>query len=225
MSKTRGGKRKGSGRKKGSGKGRREMSERFTPETDALDCELHNPRVMQDSYSEMRDHAQQLERVNEAQKELSSIHRWIERNNADGFIDSLTYLQNLERVTDNWYDRIDAIETDALQANDEAEKIKIERKKAQESLKHITEYGTEEINAAVELRQKLASALVERDEARDKYTTLLTDNMLDVHKLYKAIELIKSLINQIERSAYGVDEAVSKMFLMEEAKKFANEMQ
>lgn len=65
----------------------------------------------------------------------------------------------------------------------------------------------------------------ERDEAREKYTTLLTDNMLDVHKLYKAIELIKSLINQIERPAYGVDEAVSKMFLMEEAKKFANEMQ
>ena len=65
----------------------------------------------------------------------------------------------------------------------------------------------------------------ERDEAREKYTTLLTDNMLDVHKLYKAIELIKSLINQIERPAYGVDEAVEKMFLMEDAKKFANEMQ
>jgi hypothetical protein len=65
----------------------------------------------------------------------------------------------------------------------------------------------------------------ERDEAREKYTTLLTDNMLDVHKLYKAIELIKSLINQIERPAYGVNEAVAKMFLMEEAKKFANEMQ
>jgi uncharacterized coiled-coil DUF342 family protein len=55
----------------------------------------------------------QEERVSEAQKELSSIHRWIERNHADGFIDSLTYSQNLERVTDNWYDRIDAIETDA----------------------------------------------------------------------------------------------------------------
>jgi len=38
------------------------MSDRPTPETDALDCELHNPRVMQDRYSEMRDHAQQLER-------------------------------------------------------------------------------------------------------------------------------------------------------------------
>ena len=44
-------------------------------------------------------------------------------------------------------------------------RYKQERDEARESLKHITEYGTEEINAAVELRQKLASALVERDEA------------------------------------------------------------
>ena len=43
----------------------------------------------------------------EAREELSSIHRWIERNHADGFIDSLTFLQNLERVVDCWYDRID----------------------------------------------------------------------------------------------------------------------
>jgi hypothetical protein len=53
------------------------------------------------------------ERIEEAQKELSSIHRWIDKNHADGFIDSLTYLQNLERVTDSWYDRIDGIEADA----------------------------------------------------------------------------------------------------------------
>jgi len=46
-----------------------------------------------------------------------------------------------------------------------------------------------------------------------------------VHKIYKAIELIKSLINQIEYPAYTVDEAVSKMFLMEGAKKFVNEVQ
>lgn len=42
-----------------------------------------------------------------------------------------------------------------------------ERDEAREALKHIEEYGTEEINASVELRQKLASALVERDEARE----------------------------------------------------------
>jgi hypothetical protein len=44
-------------------------------------------------------------------------------------------------------------------------RYKQDRDEARESLKHITEYGTEEINAAVDLRQKLASALVERDEA------------------------------------------------------------
>lgn len=45
-----------------------------------------------------------------------------------------------------------------------AKQMERERDEALESLKHITEYGTEEINAAVELRQKLASALVERDD-------------------------------------------------------------
>ena len=47
-----------------------------------------------------------------------------------------------------------------------AQKLERERDEASESLKHISEYGTDEINAAVELRQKLATALVERDEAR-----------------------------------------------------------
>jgi hypothetical protein len=55
----------------------------------------------------------------EAREELSSIHRWIERNHADGFIDSLTYLQNLERVTDCWYDRIDKIERERDEAREE----------------------------------------------------------------------------------------------------------
>jgi hypothetical protein len=51
-------------------------------------------------------------------------------------------------------------------------KLEIQRDEARESLKHIEEYGTEEINAAVELRQKLAFALVERDEAREQNAKL-----------------------------------------------------
>lgn len=51
---------------------------------------------------------------------------------------------------------------------EQAERLRKERDEAREALKHIDEYGTEEINAAVELRQKLAQALVERDEAREK---------------------------------------------------------
>ena len=49
-----------------------------------------------------------------------------------------------------------------------AEQLERQRDEARESLKHISEYGTDEINAAVELRQKLATALVERDEAREE---------------------------------------------------------
>ena len=46
--------------------------------------------------------------------------------------------------------------------------VKKERDEAQESLKHITEYGTEEINASVNLRQKLTHALVDLDNLQDQ---------------------------------------------------------
>lgn len=49
---------------------------------------------------------------------------------------------------------------------DEMARMERERDEARKELKHISEYGTEEINAAVDLRQRLATALVERDEAR-----------------------------------------------------------
>jgi hypothetical protein len=47
-------------------------------------------------------------------------------------------------------------------------KMERERDEARESLKHIAEYGTEEINAAVDLRQKLAQALVDLDNMQDQ---------------------------------------------------------
>jgi ketosteroid isomerase-like protein len=50
---------------------------------------------------------------------------------------------------------------------DEMARLERERDEARRSLEHITEYGTEEINIAVDLRQRLATALVERDEARE----------------------------------------------------------
>ena len=49
-----------------------------------------------------------------------------------------------------------------------AQQLERERDEARESLKDITEYGTEEINAAVELRQKLAQALVDLDNMQDQ---------------------------------------------------------
>ena len=48
------------------------------------------------------------------------------------------------------------------------EQLKDERDEAREHLREIKEYGTEEINAAVELRQKLAQALVDLDNMQDQ---------------------------------------------------------
>ena len=116
----------------------------------------------------------QEERVNEAQKELSSIHRWIERNHADGFIDSLTYFQNLERVTDNWYDRLDRLEVDAkrfvrerdearhklelcMAANSDVARIAKERDEALDQVKELIYIGERSI------------ALAEIDLENDKF--------------------------------------------------------
>ena len=81
-----------------------------------------------------------------------------------------------------------------------ARKLEQDRDEARESLKHITEYGTEEINTAVELRQKLASALVERDEAREKYDNLATEHMLVVNKICGERRDALALANQMSES-------------------------
>ena len=52
----------------------------------------------------------------EALAKLSTVHRWVEKNLSGGFIDSLTHLQNLECVADDWYGRL--VET--IRERDEA---------------------------------------------------------------------------------------------------------
>ena len=84
-------------------------------------------------------------------------------------------------------------ETDAFQSSgkahymalDFARKLERERDEARESLKHITEYGTEEINAAVELRQKLATSLLERDEAREAIRALAEHGEVEIQRFTK----------------------------------------
>jgi hypothetical protein len=121
-----------------------------TPETDKNTWSDSSEGILYKVVSS--DFARKLERErDEAQKELSSIHRWIERNHADGFIDSLTYSQNLERVTDNWYDRIDAIEKDS-------KRFVRERDEAREK------YDT----LAVENMLEVNKLCKERDEAREQ---------------------------------------------------------
>jgi hypothetical protein len=130
---------------------------------------------------------------NEAQKELSSIHRWIDKNHADGFIDSLTYLQNLERVTDSWYDRIDGIEADArrfVRERDEARGLLASEKITRD---HIIKRGIE--------MQK------ERDEARKHLRDANRGAEINAHinqkfgqQIIDAREQIKELIYIAERA-------------------------
>ncbi len=75
-------------------------------------CEMltatSDPVVIYQALCGATDEIEQLKRErDEAQATLTDIHRWIERNHPDGFIDSLSFHQNLERVADRWYDRLD----------------------------------------------------------------------------------------------------------------------
>jgi len=62
--------------------------------------------------------------------------------------------------------------TEVYKLREDAKQLALERDEAREHLREIAEYGTEEINAAVDLRQKLARALLERDEAREQNVKL-----------------------------------------------------
>jgi hypothetical protein len=74
-----------------------------TPETDAVWQGSDTIKQVMTS--------RRLERErDEAQATLTDTHRWIERNHPDGFIDSMTFHQNLERVADRCYDRLDIVE-------------------------------------------------------------------------------------------------------------------
>jgi len=44
------------------------------------------------------------------ERKLSEIFRWIEAHNQDGFIDCCSHVQNLDRIFDPLYDKLDWIE-------------------------------------------------------------------------------------------------------------------
>jgi hypothetical protein len=143
--------------------GGREMSERPTPETDEVASYEGN---WDTKALRMTNHARKLERErDEARAELSSIHQWIDRNHPDGFIDSLTYFQNLERVTDSWYDRLDRLEVDA-------HRFVRERDEAREQIKELI-YIAER-----------AIALAEIDFENDKFGVVseLRDDLAKIKK-------------------------------------------
>lgn len=84
------------------------MNNRPTPETDEL---LSFREGFGATNYEWASHSRRLERErDEANEELSSIHRWVERHNQDGFDDKLTHRQNIDICYDLLYDRLDMAE-------------------------------------------------------------------------------------------------------------------
>jgi CRISPR/Cas system-associated exonuclease Cas4 (RecB family) len=76
-------------------------------------------------------------------------------------------------------------------------------------------------NDLIRANQRLES---ERDELIGVIKSLRKNAREEADRIESARLLVKQLVFQIEYPAYTVDEAVSKMFLMENAKKFINEM-
>ena len=111
---------------------------------------------------------------NEAQKELSSIHQWIDRNHPDGFIDSLTYFQNLERVTDNWYDRLDRLEIDAGRFERERDEARHKLELCMAANSDVARIAKERDEALDQVKELIyiaerAIALAEIDFENDKF--------------------------------------------------------
>jgi hypothetical protein len=96
-----------------------------TPRTDESvdNCALH--QALCDMVE--AEFARKLEReLDEARDELTNVYRWIERNHPDGFIDSQSHRQNLERVTEHMHDKMDKLERERDEARDELRKLRIE---------------------------------------------------------------------------------------------------
>jgi predicted nucleic acid-binding protein len=93
-----------------------ENTEQATPETDA---KVSGHIGFYSCATVPAELCRRMERErDEARATLTDIHRWIERNHPDNFIDSMTFHQNLERVGDRWYDRLDIVERERDEARD-----------------------------------------------------------------------------------------------------------
>ena len=123
------------------------MSDRPTPETDAVLARLVKNQAGNSCDAVVIHHARKLERERDEEREDLEFRRGLYRVQEE-------YLES-EKNTRN------TIIAKGLE-------LKKQLDEAREALKHIEEYGTEEINSAIELRQKLAQALVDLDNMQDQ---------------------------------------------------------
>ena len=138
-----------------------------TPETDAAykywpseNAELVDAALARKLERERDEAIRQREETNTSSK-YSCDYNYEQKLKAERERDeALELVSELKRKISDYCD-------EQLRLVFENRRLHQERDEALEHLREIKEYGTEEINAAVELRQKLAAALVERDLARE----------------------------------------------------------
>lgn len=151
------------------------VNDKPTPETDALVPQFLNGGEIPDIFAHCRKLEQERDEARE-KYDLEAVENMLainkichERDEARGELARIeSLLLDPHAVFLNFLrGKIAKLDWANLEHIHGPHPARVEQDEAREALKHIAEYGTEEINAAVELRQKLASALVERDEARE----------------------------------------------------------
>jgi len=60
--------------------------------------------------AQLKEETETKRQLDEAERKLSRIYRWVEKHNQDGFIDSLTHVQNIDLCFDCLYDKLEIAE-------------------------------------------------------------------------------------------------------------------
>jgi hypothetical protein len=163
-----------------------------TPETDA-DTPWHSNRETQDEwFDRQREKYAILEQERDATlAKLTHVHRWVERNHPDGFIDSQSHLQNLERVTEHIHDKMDKLKCDfdyalSLLASEKSMRNGIIKKSAELEIKcvKIGEVITE-LNQRLQERQESFQAQLIRIE--EIWRGKLVESRKDADRLYNCL--------------------------------------
>jgi hypothetical protein len=157
-----------------------------TPETDALAGKWIACECVPVSHSRKLE----IER-DAALAKLTHVYRWIERNHPDGFIDSQSHMQNLERVTEHIHDKMDKLECDrdyalSLLASEKPTRNLFIKKSAELEIKcvKIGESITE-LNQRLQERQESFQAQLIRIE--DIWREKLTESRKDADRLYNCL--------------------------------------
>jgi hypothetical protein len=93
----------------------------------------------------------------EAFAKASTVYRWIERNHPDGFIDSQSHLENLDRVADAWHDKLEDMQRELGKTRDQ---LKAMREAIREA-GHILGYYRKFTPALVDLPEDIWLETVE----------------------------------------------------------------